>query len=170
MQFNYVEMTCQLDNDRYDERLPIEGIRLEDLNKLKTEDLFECYTQSFNHGDAIFYQRQSPTEKRRYFDEELGFPVVLDNPASFAYFLDGDLIGFALVMPYMESNYHISCMCILPKHQGRGLGKAMLNRIKNVSLANGCRTLSLGTEPNMKAYHLYASNGFEVTARHVVDM
>jgi GNAT superfamily N-acetyltransferase len=163
-------MACPLNNERNDEQVPIEGVRLEDLNNLKSEDLFECYTQSFNHGDAIFYQRQSPSERRRYFEKELGFPVVLDNPASFAYLLDGDLIGFALVMPYQENNYHISCMCILPEYQGRGLGKAMLNRVKNIALENNCHSLSLGTEPGMNAYHFYLKHGFEVTTEHEVEL
>lgn len=168
--FTYVEMICRLDQRHYDDQPPLENLVVEPVGKVNIEDLYGCYTAAFLQGDAQFYHLQDEAERRRYFDEELGFPEVLSNPASFAYWNDDELIGFALVMPYREANYHISCMCLLPAYQGLGLGKAMLNRIKNIALENGCRSLSLGTEPEMKAYQLYRNHGFSVTEEHVVDL
>lgn len=170
MPFTYVEMNCTLDQGHYDDDLPRSEVQVDSITQFEAEQLFECYTQAFSGGDAAFYHRQNPAERRRYFDEELGFPDVLSHPASFAFLEDGNLIGFALVMDYLESNFHISCMCLRPEYQGCGLGKAMLNRIKNVAVQNGCRSLSLGTEPAMRAYHLYRKHGFQITAEHQVDL
>jgi ribosomal protein S18 acetylase RimI-like enzyme len=61
-------------------------------------------------------------------------------------------------------------MCIRPEYRDRGIGKAMLHRIKNIALENGCKTLTLGTEPEMKAYQLYQNHGFMVTAEHTVEL
>lgn len=166
--FTYVEMTCKLDHKNYIEELPGE-ITFKPLAEIDLEELFACYKTAFDAGDAQFYKYQDNEERRRYFEEELGFPVITANPASFVYLADGKLIGFSFVMPYLEDNYHISCMCLQPEYQGQGLGKAMLNRIKNIALENGCKTLTLGTEPEMRAFQLYRSHGFVVTAEHVVD-
>lgn len=166
--FTYVEMECILDDWE-----PI-GVRLESgwalkpLRAVNSDSLYRCYLKAFQAGDAQFFQRQDQGERRRYYQEELGFPVVLDTPASFAIFREGDLIGFSLVMPYPEGNYHISCMCITPEYQGRGLGSQMLDQIKSTTLENGIKTLTLGTEPEMKAFQLYQKAGFIVTADHIV--
>jgi len=168
-QFIYVEMRCDLEEKTYQEGVSPE-IHVKSINEISVEDLFEVYTTAFNAGDARFYELQDQKERRRYFNHELGFPDILSNPASFVYLNGGKLIGFSFVMPYLEDNFHISCMCLLPEFQGQGLGKAMLNRIKNVALENGCRTLTLGTEPEMKAYRLYKEHGFEITAEHTVEI
>jgi GNAT superfamily N-acetyltransferase len=169
-QFKYVEMICELDQTQQGKSRFEEGVEVEPIRNINTDMLFDCYVQSFNKGDAKFYKQQDEQERRRYFDEELGFPDVLNCPASFAYKIKDRLIGFALVLPYLKNNYHLSCMCILPEYQNHGIGKSMLHRIKQAALDNGCKTLTLGTETEMKAYHLYKSNGFMVTEEHTVEI
>jgi ribosomal protein S18 acetylase RimI-like enzyme len=170
VQFKYVEMVCKLDQEQYNDDISVEGIVIEPINTIAPDPLFECYLKSFTMGDATFFRLQNEHERRRYYDEELGFPDVLTNPASFAYKLNDEIIGFSLVLPYLERNYHISCMCLLPEYRNHGIGKAMLNRIKNIALENGCKSLTLGTETEMKAYHLYKNNGFTVTGEHTVEI
>jgi len=169
-QFKYVEMVCKLEPKNYDDKVSIEGVVIEPINNIDPDILFECYFKTFSMGDAKFFALQNEDERRRYFSEELGFPDVLTNPASFAYKIKGETIGFALVLPYLENNYHISCMCILPEYQNHRAGKAMLNRIKNIALENDCKSLTLGTETGMRAYHLYKNNGFTITDEHIVEM
>ncbi len=168
--FVYVEMFCKLSQNHYREKISFDGVVIESINAVDPEVLFDCYIKTFEKGDAKFFKLQDKEEKKRYFNEELGFPIVLENPASFVFLFDDEVIGFALVMPYLEKNFHISCMCIKPEYQDRGLGKAMLNRIKNIALENGCESLTLGTETEMKAYHLYKKSGFRVSEEHVVEM
>ena len=163
-------MVCKLDHKHYNENLSVEGVVADSISNIDPGILFECYIQAFSIGDAKFFTLQNEEERRRYYNEELGFPDVLNNSASFAYKIKDEIIGFALVLQYLEKNYHISCMCILPKYQSRGIGKAMLNRIKNVALENDCKSLTLGTETEMKAYHLYKNNGFTVTEEHTAEI
>lgn len=169
-QFTYVDMRCELDQKVGDEDVLIEGVTVAPIDSCQLEALFDCYVAAFSAGDAQFYQLQSEGERRRYYYQELGFPDVLTNPASFAYKIEEEIIGFALVLRQLENNYHISCMCILPEYQNRGLGTVMLNRIKDVAIENGCQSITLGTEPGMRAFHLYRKNGFEVTDEHSVEM
>ncbi|MBU0935471.1 MAG: GNAT family N-acetyltransferase [Spirochaetes bacterium] len=168
--FKYVEMICTLDQANYNDKNLIEDIAVKPISSVESDLLFDCYFKAFSIGDAKFFKLQNDNERRRYFNEELGFPEVLACPASFIYKLNDKTIGFALVLPYLEDNYHISCMCILPEYQNRKLGKAMLNRIKNIALENNCKTLTLGTETEMRAYHLYKNNGFNVTEEHIVEI
>ena len=169
-QFKYVEMVCQLNDKEIDDAIPVAGISVAPISSIMPDTLFDCYIKTFNEGDAKFFRYQSNEERRVYFYEELGFPVVLRNPASCIYKDNDEIIGFALVLPYLKKNYHISCMCILPEYQNIGIGKAMLNRIKNIALENKCKTLTLGTETEMKAYHLYQNNGFLITQEHLVEI
>jgi ribosomal protein S18 acetylase RimI-like enzyme len=169
-QLKYVEMICKLDQLQPEHNPLVERITCASTEHLDPETLFECYLKSFRTGDAQFFKHQDADEQARYFQEELGFPEVLTNPASFVYKFEDEIIGFALVMAYLEKNYHISCMCVLPEYRNQGLGKAMLTRIKNIAIENGCRSLTLGTETDMKAFHLYGKNGFRVIAEHVVEL
>ena len=167
-QFTYVEMVCELNEEFFNDRIPVEGIVVETLKDRDPEILFECYAKTFQKGDAKFFHLQTEDEQKSYYKNELGFPDVLQIPASGLYKKADEIIGFALVMPYLKNNYHISCMCILPDYQDFGIGKAMLNRIKNAALKSGCTTLTLGTETEMKAFHFYKEHGFKVTQEHIV--
>ena len=169
-QFKYVEMICQLEQKETGETIPIDGISVDTIRNLELDVLFDCYLKTFSAGDAKFINNQNEEEQRAYFNEELGFPIVLQNPASCVYRSNDEIIGFALVLPYLENNYHISCMCLLPEYQNKGIGKAMLNRIKNIAHGNQCKTLTLGTETEMKAFHLYQNNVFRITQEHLVDL
>ena len=168
--FTYVEMTCELTPKEKGESVLLGGVSFEPIKNIAPEILYDCYIQSFRTGDARFFALQNEEERRRYYQEELGFPEVLDNPASFAIISNEELVGFTLVLPSSEKNYHISCMCLLPEYRNLGIGKAMLQRIKDIALKKGCRTLTLGTEPEMEAYQLYIHHGFKVIAEHTVNI
>lgn len=171
-QFTYVEMCCDLDPDEIPagDVPSIDNLVVKPAEGFSPEELYGCYTSAFSAGDAKFYQLQGEEERRRYFEQELGFPNVLTNPASMVYKIGEEIIGFSLVHSYLENNYHISCMCISPDYQNLGLGKSMLCRVKRIALENGCQSITLGTEPDMKAFYLYSQNGFFVTDEHMVEM
>ena len=169
-QFKYVEMVCHLEDKKFDDTIPVEGVIAKSIEGYNPDNLFDCYLNTFTKGDAKFFEFQNEKERRDYFNDELGFPIVLNNPASCIYQEKDGIIGFALVLPYLENNYHISCMCLLPEYQNMGIGKVMLNRIKKLAYENQCKTLTLGTEIDMKAFHLYKDNGFQITQEHIVNL
>jgi ribosomal protein S18 acetylase RimI-like enzyme len=67
--------------------------------------------------------------------------------------------------PYGEGNCHISCMCVHPDFQRKGLGKLLLRLIMNEAAQGGHKTITLGTNTNMAAFRLYQQHGFKVTTR-----
>ena len=71
-------------------------------------------------------------------------------------------MGFAYVLPDSERNCYISCMCVHPDFQGRGLGKMILQIIQKRAAAQGNKTITLGTEMGMRAFQLYKKYGFVV--------
>jgi ribosomal protein S18 acetylase RimI-like enzyme len=162
LKLKYVEMICQLSDV-----LPLEatlppGFEIAPLSTATMDELYNCYHQAFAAGDARFFFDQDPAEQRDYFDT-LGYPEAVPEPASIILRRDGRLVGFVYVMPHGEENRHISCMCVLPQLQGQGLGRLLLYEVMNRVAQQGHQSITLGTEPEMRAYDLYRKNGFQVT-------
>jgi GNAT superfamily N-acetyltransferase len=51
-------------------------------------------------------------------------------------------------------------MCVLPEHQGKGLGQFLIDHCLYMSAMEGIEKITLGTETGMRAYQLYLRNGF----------
>ena len=109
-----------------------------------------------------------PAARRDYFDN-LGYEASLSEKASIVLLQDGQLVGFVYVMPHGEDNRHISCMCIMPELQGRGLGRLLLDLVMVQLRHEGFKSLTLGTETEMRAYDPYLKNGFQVTDRAIIN-
>ncbi len=131
--------------------------------------LYPLFTTCFETSDGKFYHRLSASEKEKYFNEQLGFPKVFSHPASHLVYFDGQLIGFALCVDYLKNNIHISCMCVLPEFQSKGIGTQMLKHIESWCIQKGVTSITLGTEKNMNAFQLYKSFGFYITETHHID-
>ncbi len=157
---DYVEMICELEEHKDVDEAP-EGIEVVPLGSVPVDDLYVEYVRAFSAGDAEFFFAQSDEESRDYFDT-LGLEQAVDDPASHALVDGGELVGFTYVLPYGERNRHISCMVIRPERQDQGLGKLMLSIAQNRAAADGARTMTLGTEAAMRAFHLYRKHGFSV--------
>lgn len=140
----------------------------EDINVTK-DDLFPIFTECFDTGDAAFYHNLTESERETYYNEQLGFPDVLSHPASQLIYYEDQLIGFALCMDYLKNNIHISCMCVLPDFQAKGIGKLMLEHIESWCIQNSIDSITLGTESKMRAYKLYSNYGFKVTETHIIE-
>ncbi len=157
---DYVEMVCNLAAVDRTVEVPV-GIEVVPLREVDVDDLYAEYVGAFTAGDAEFFFAQSEAERRRYFDT-LGREQAVDDVASHALLGDGQLVGFTYVLPYGTHNRHISCMVVRPELQDQGLGKLMLGIAQQRAAADGARTMTLGTETAMRAYHLYRKHGFTV--------
>ncbi len=163
MSFTYVRMKYKIKKNV--ELINPEHVSYVDINQFTDGELYKLYVDTFNQGDANFYKNQSESDKRAFYERELGFPKILKQPESHAIIYNDKLIGFTYALQYGKRNVHISCMCIHPDYQNKGLGKYMLQVVEKIAKDRDMATLSLGTETSMKAYHLYESFGFKETAR-----
>jgi ribosomal protein S18 acetylase RimI-like enzyme len=157
---DYVEMICDLADVDDASEVP-GGVDVVPLADVDVDDLYREYVRAFSAGDPEFFPSQSEAERRAFFDT-LGLDRAVQDSASHALTTDGGLIGFTYVLPYGDANRHISCMVIRPELQGQGLGKLMLSIAQRRAGADGARTMTLGTETAMRAYHLYRKHGFSV--------
>lgn len=159
---NYVEMVCNLSKQTQEDVTPPAGVSIRPLRAADEDQLYACYYAAFAAGDAKFFFDQEEQERKEFFGT-LGRPEALDQPASATLWQDGQLIGFAYVLPYGRNNCHISCMCVHPDFRRRGLGELLLRHIMQGATGHGYLTISLGTETEMAAYRLYRKHGFRVT-------
>jgi ribosomal protein S18 acetylase RimI-like enzyme len=157
----YVEMVCRLSEQSVVEAAPLVGLQVRHLSQIDDGDLYPCYYAAFQAGDAQFFFEQGEKERREYFDT-LGLETALKESASVALVQGRRLVGFVYVLPYGEGNCHISCMCVHPDWQRRGLGKLLLRLAMDKAAQDGYRTMSLGTSISMGAFQLYRQHGFEI--------
>ncbi len=157
---DYVEMICDLSGLDEVEAAPA-GIDVVPLADVDADSLFAEYLRAFSSGDAEFFFTQDEAERRAYFDT-LGLEQAVTDVASHALMEGEELVGFTFVLPYGVANRHISCMVVHPELQDRGLGKLMLGIAQQRAAGDGARTITLGTETAMRAYHLYRKHGFTV--------
>ncbi|MCP4424633.1 MAG: GNAT family N-acetyltransferase [Chloroflexi bacterium] len=158
---NYVEMTRDLSQQSLPDAVVPSGLKVKSLREADMAALYQCYTAAFSAGDAQFFFDQDDAERRVFFDT-LGYEAAVGEAASLIFGRDERLIGFSYVLPYGEGNCHISCMCIHPDWQSAGLGKLLLHLIMQKAADAGYKTISLGTEKEMRAFQLYRQNGFAV--------
>ena len=160
----FVKMRCDLTRCNIGAaEIPAE-ISIVAIATVPVEEVYQCYHAAFDAGDAQFFFEQTPQQRRAFFDT-LGLEQASSEPASVALIHATRVIGFSLVLAYGEpANRHISCMCIDPAFQGRGLGRQLLWVIMHRVKASGGCSITLGTEPGMRAFALYQSAGFAIIA------
>ena len=77
-------------------------------------------------------------------------------------------IGYVLV-DEVDGNAHVEQMSVEPSHQGRGVGRALLERVGEWAVATGCPALTLTTYAGVPwNAPLYEHLGFRVMGAHEV--
>jgi len=160
-EIKYVEMICHLGEGSGMEVALPEGYEFGTLDGVWEDDLYPCYYAAFQAGDARFFFDQSEEERQAYFDT-LCLDEARSEPGSSLILRDGGIAGFTYVLPYGETNRHISCMCVRPDDQRRGLGKFMLSHAMQEVAAQGHKSITLGTDTDMVAFHFYRKYGFKI--------
>jgi ribosomal protein S18 acetylase RimI-like enzyme len=157
----YVEMVCDLVGYRGETVSLSSEYTLHPLGAVDAETLYPCYVASFKAGDSLLFHQQNEAEQREFFDS-LCLEEARTTPGSSLISKAGRVVGFTYLIPYGEKNCHISCMCVAPEEQRRGLGKVMLDYVIWMARENGIDSITLGTEPAMRAFRLYRIFEFEV--------
>ena len=84
------------------------------------------------------------------------------NPGVWVWEEDGRILGFSAAD---TRDGTIRALFIDPKHEGRGIGRALLARACDVLREAGYRSATLGTEPGSRADRFYREAGW--TALHI---
>ena len=156
--YEYVEMQLILEASSADIAVP-EEVEVKQVSHYPKESLKKCFDQAFASSDVKYYFNLSNEGRANFFDQ-VSLPGVMEHPCSLALENNGLLVGYAFIMTYHGQPY-ITSMCISEDYRGRGLGRYLINRISQEAIRQGYKTVSLGTELQMKAYSLYQSHGFK---------
>ena len=80
--------------------------------------------------------------------------------------LGGRVAGFCLVTTVSPGVAHVPQVAVHPRHQGRGLGDALLGRARRCAAAEGCHRVTLSvSEENQRAGRWYEARGFQELER-----
>lgn len=165
LKLTYNDMKCDLSQVATPPGSSEYSIKIvEEISKI---DLQSCYTDSFSNGDSSLYKYQSESERNEFYND-LYQEQYADNELSVGIFKENKLIGFVYVLEFEPGIKHISCMCVLPNHRGKGVGTFLVEYIIRKSKESGAKKITLGTEPQMVAYSLYEKHGFVDVATHNV--
>ena len=157
----YVEMICDLNEQPWDEIALPGDYKIGSLKEAQEDELYRCYYAAFKAGDARFFFEQNEMGRREYFDM-LCLDEARNEPGSSIIRKNGKIAGFTYVLPYGDGNRHISCMCVHPDDQRRGLGAFMLRHAIKEVAAQGSKSITLGTDTRMAAFRLYCQYGFKI--------
>jgi ribosomal-protein-alanine N-acetyltransferase len=84
--------------------------------------------------------------------------------SAWVYETHGHIFGYAVVMLVLDEA-HLLNISIAKSHQGRGLGRSLLDYMMQISRGHGAANIFLEVRPsNMAAIHLYESVGFNEMA------
>ncbi|NHK31952.1 MAG: GNAT family N-acetyltransferase, partial [Asgard group archaeon] len=80
----------------------------------------------------------------------------------------GKIIGISCVLMQGEKKAFVAEVSIVPEHQRKGLGKALMKKIMQICFDKGCTNLGLAvTKDNIGAYKLYQKLGFKETSEFI---
>ena len=142
--------------------MPIRAARVPD-EVPAVRELFRAYAAAL--GVDLCFQS---------FDAELaGLPGAYSPPCGRLLVVDGDggeLAGCVALRPNAPGVGEMKRLYVRPTYRGRGLGRALINRVVAEATAAGYRALVLDTLPVMgEAIALYRSAGFAETAPYTFN-
>lgn len=82
--------------------------------------------------------------------------------------MDREVVGIAFCSEVSVYRATIEELAVLPRMQGMGVGKALLDRCLEELRSRGHRDVTLVADANAPAYDFYRRHGFRPTRRHVL--
>lgn len=133
------------------------------IREIRIEDLAECgkiYAKAFPiERWGIDWNADNATEYLKDFYEQKKF-------VGYIYEEEGIVIGciFALCkISGSKGEIYINEMAVLPERQGQGIGRQLLNRVKEYSKENQLAGVVLYTNEYAPAAKFYEKNGFKMS-------
>ena len=130
---------------------------------MKNSDLTQCgsiYTKAFPMEYwGIDWTTENATEYLQDFFEQRRF-------VGFVYEENKEVIGCIFALRKISGNkeeIYINEMAVLPERQGQGIGKQLLNAVKDYSKDKGLAGIVLYTSEYAPAAKFYEKNGFKLS-------
>ncbi|MER7754502.1 GNAT family N-acetyltransferase [Kitasatospora sp. NPDC097643] len=83
---------------------------------------------------------------------------------------DGHTVGMGRIVGDGGTVYQVTDVCVLPEHQGRGLGRRIMAHLDHALRTRAVPGAYVCLIADGHAHHLYAEYGFVPTAPHSIGM
>lgn len=154
-------------NDDYTFTLP-EGYSFEPFSIEKADEIIQVIVDSNPKGHTdfdIYPEMRDVNETKKIFGQFSNNFKDFDPEINPQIVFDGKIIGISCIMKQGEKKAFVAEVSIVPEHQRKGLGKALMKKIMQACLDKGCNRLGLAvTKDNIGAYKLYQNLGFKDTS------
>lgn len=118
----------------------------------------EIYAKAFGHDEKIVSYYKCFSEYVNFCVKQ-NYAFVAEDKAEIC----GVILGYEKPDWFDGKNLYIELLAILPEYQGKGYGKALIDKIESVAKDNGIKELSLRTACYMESFHIYHHLGFKDT-------
>lgn len=80
-------------------------------------------------------------------------------------------VGFASYSPHEDSSvFHLNKIYVLPRQQGKNIGKQILNYVIEQIRKSSATSLQLNVNRHNKALHFYEKQGFKIIRKEDIDI
>ena len=130
---------------------------------LATTNNLENLSVLFNRY-RVFYKQPSDIERAKQFLSER---LLRKDSIIFMALSDvGEAMGFTQLYPSFSSvstqrTYILNDLYVSEAHRNKGIGKALMERAKQFAISEGAKGITLETEVNNPAQHLYERLGWK---------
>ena len=142
------------------------SMKIVEFGKLSNEQLqraAELLVDAFNHAPSAWGTIGDATVEVATFignPERIGF-AALD---------DSDLRGWIGGLRYTPHAWELHPLAVDPKHQGQGIGTALVAALEMRACEEGVSTLWLGSDDDFGGTNLYAANVFPNVLEHLAQL
>lgn len=137
-------------------------------NGYKTNHIFEIKTATIEGGFSITMEKVKKDYLKTWLinDEDIAdLNAIIYTDYSFGAYENNELIAWA-ICDYRNWNntIYIDNILIAEKYRSKGIGKQLIEAVKNKARECGCRLIELETQnTNVPAIEFYLKQGFKVT-------
>ncbi len=124
--------------------MKIRSIKESDIDTIGT-----IYERAFEYSEGIIKYYQGFPEYVK-FSMKQGYAFVLEEGT-----VCGVILGYEKPDMFMGKVAYIELLAVLPECQGKGYGKALIQKFEEVVIQKEIKQLSLRTGCYMKAFHIY---------------
>lgn len=146
------------------------------IRKIEEKDIYKCVNVIRKSFMTIADQFGITVENAPAFtafstnDEKLNGQFKDENRVMYAYYDNGNIIGYYSLEFFGDGKCELNNLCVLPEYRHKGIGKAMLKNAFEIAKANNCNQMNIGiVEENKKLKQWYQSYGFVHTGTKKYD-
>lgn len=105
-----------------------------------------------------------------YSDASLHGQILQDQCEFIVLEIENEVVGFASYNALDENRFKLHKLYVLKAHQGKGVGKMLLNEVIARSATRGAKTLELQVNKKNKAVNFYKKYNFKQERELVLDI